>query len=321
MAIGLNRCKLNQELIPETGTENLKNGWMIYVTSLHYDYELIQIDDKYLIEFNPHAPILFSAANQITHLEATRIVNYMSYVFDTIVFLGFTSELKSARNFFSGMKSYLRMKGYDTIAEYNTYAERIRGTYEEIAEICCDGYIRLIPGDYSKTDNVVCLEVPEGEKLRQAFQLYGEALQAIAPAGQILNYWRVLECVSTKAERLRLIKSFLDYKLSPLKVSDRKSIFGGKDKRLKGKFNLMSHYKRRVKTYFEKLVDTHGSPEKVLHHLYKSRRCPSAHGQHNILEISNNVKLSSLLWDSLILKYLSRCAIESYYSSESSTDG
>jgi hypothetical protein len=75
----------------------------------------------------------------------------------------------------------------------------------------------------------------------------------------------------------------------------------------------MLKYKKFVIKYVKALLVVYTTPEKLVDHYYKTRRCPSAHANRDTLNVNEDLSLETLYSDSLFIKYLARCAIERFW--------
>jgi hypothetical protein len=310
--VGIFKDKLIKEIFPQH-PEDVRDAWGIVMPNMPDDGDCLQIDRKYVLSLGAHfthTSVVLSAKYEVGYIEAIQIANLMSYLFDTLCDLTFPNDEKKSRKYRSGIKSYLRMLGFATDSKYYTSEHRIAEIYETISTHIGDSYTRVLPFDlYGDISRCCSCDLPRNSRLQRAFAVYRQALLSVEPQGKILNYWRVLEAVTDLGARYQLISKFLEDRLCPVKCFPVDHHPGLKP------FNLIQRYKRAVKQYFKKLVKTHGSPKKVLDHLYKRRRNPCAHAHSDILEVTHDVSLVSLYRDALLLKYLSRCAIERFWKS------
>ncbi len=296
--IGLHSGPLIQDIFPNR-PKDIITSWAVTITSLS-DEDFIQIGGKYIFEIGSHS--LISGKYQATFLDVLDIANLISYIFDTICYISYPKDKKESKIFYKGLKSYLNLIG--KYRKYTNVEEIITNIYDVSTEVTCDNYMRKLPF-VLKINRCWSCNLPNNKKLKMAFSVYRQALLSIEPQAMILNYWRVLEATTTKEKRYDLINSFLSKKIRPVKCVNPPQF---------NQFNLMTKYRKIIKKYFEDLLMIHKSPNAILDYLYKQRRNPSAHADINILEVNIDISLVSLYKDALLLKYLSRCAIEEFWS-------
>lgn len=305
-----------------------KSFWHISAPKITGDYDPIQINGKYLADFNGflirlYEPCLYSFTNSIPYTTANEIINFLSYINDALF------SLQSPHRQYDSDPCTKELLDYFITFGFHDYREQDPQATEQDAvdyiqtNLCAslesaaidsieDNFGRLNP-TCLKEGFITCCDFPDDEKLKRAFSVYRQALIAIEPTGKILNYWRVLEAVAPCTGRAnckltQLFNNFLSLNLTPIQCQKTNRLSNNKQ------FNLITTYKRYVKKYFSILLKTHKSPDKIRKQLYKNRRCPSAHAAKNILEVNNDVTLASLYNDALLLKYIARCAIEQYWS-------
>lgn len=310
--VGIYKDYIVDEISPSS-PKDVKTAWGVIMPQMYDVGDCIQIDKKYLLSIGAHDThqiLLLSAKYTISYLRIMEIANLISYLFDTICYIGFPDDEDEIKTYFKGLHFYFKLIGHPTWRDRITVEERISNIFELSNEIAGDGYLRLLPYNlYADPQSRCCsCDILNNVRLKRALAVYRQALLSTEPQGMILNYWRVLEAVTSKSERYDLIRTFLQDRLKPIKCF--KPFPPGSSQK---PFNLISRYRRSIKGYFSRLLQTHNTPDSILDHLYKNRRNPSAHANTDILEVTTNVSFVSLYRDALLLKYLSRCAIERFW--------
>lgn len=302
-----------EEIFPNK-PKDVKSAWAVIMPQMYDVIDCLQIGKKYVLSIGAHDThqiLLLSVEYKASYLEVVEIANLLSYLFDTVCHIGYPDRKSETKTYLKGLRPYFKLVGCPTSRKFYTIEDRIAEIFELANEIAGDGYLRILPyNSYADRRSRCCsCDLPSDKKLKRALVVYRQALLSIEPQGMILNYWRVLEATTTKSERYQLIRTFLQDRVKPIKCfhpmeSDEKHRY----------FNIIPRHRKAVRRYFEKLLKAHKTPDNILDHLYKNRRCPSAHAQTNILEVTKDVSLVSLYSDALLLKYLSRCAIERLWS-------
>jgi hypothetical protein len=273
----------------------------------------MQINKKYIFSIGAHAMhhnLLLSAQYTIDYLTILEIENLISYLFDTPCYIGFPNKIRDRKKYIKGIKSYLTLMGYNINEEIYSIDHYLSEKIET-TNIGADDYLRVLPyKSFSNNGDIFCssCEDPNNKKLKMAFSAYRQALLSVEPGGMILNYWRVLEAVTKINERYQLMEEIKQIELQVVKCFQP-----FKESGTKATLNLMSKYKNFVLNYVKRLLKSHQSHKNIIDYLYRKRRNPSAHANDDILEITHDISLTSLYQDTLLIKYLARCAIEKYW--------
>ena len=310
--VGLHVASLVPEIFPRNSSD-LSDVWNVVTTQLNDEIECVQIGSSYVLSLgahDTHTNLLLSASHKGSIQDIRQVENLISYVFDIPCLLAFPSSSWLTSTYYKGLKQFFAFVGHRTHPQVYTVGQRLAEIWETVGNIASDGYIRLLPKRVIRNPQKKCwtCEWPSDSRFNRATAVYRQALISPEPHGMILNYWRALEAVSTQAQRYAIARDLGTYRLKAVRSVDPLT----PDACSKA-FNLMSKYRRHVLRYLGGLVSAHGSVEDVVDHLHKNRRNPSAHADHSILDISGNVTLRSLYEDALLLKYISRCAIESHW--------
>jgi hypothetical protein len=256
-----------------------------------------------------HANLLLSASHTGSVQDIRQVENLISYVFDIPCLLTFPNSSRFASTYYKGLKQFFAFVGHRTHPQVYSVEHRLAEIWETVGNVASDGYMRLLPRKVIRDPRKMCwtCEWPSDCRFNRAIAVYRQALLSPEPQGMILNYWRALEAVSTRQQRYTIAQDLDTYRLKAVSAVDPLAPGAHSEA-----FNLMSKYRRHVRSYLRSLVSAHGSANDVVDHLYTNRRNPSAHADRSILDVSGNVTLRSLYEDALLLKYMCRCAIESH---------
>lgn len=308
--VGIHIAPVIHSIFPRNPRDT-KTSWLAVMPNMYGAIENIQIGTQYIFSIEAHQTLhylILSANHRATYLDIRNIENLLSFIFDTLCMITFPKQRNEGNKYYKGIKGFLRFMGHPYKQKF-AVEERMVEIYEQAAIMLSDVYTRMPSRTIIKDPRQKCLTCtnPSNANFRHAIATYRQALTCIEPQGAILNYWRCIEATTKKPpdqQRYNLIKTLNKIHLKPIWVF--------KDNPMEP-FNLMTKYKRHILRYLQGLVATHGSEEKVLDHLFHKRRCPSAHANCDILDVSVDVHLVSLYEDALLLKYMSRCAIEQYW--------
>ena len=312
-AVGIYSSRLLSKTFPRS-PKNLKDAWYVVMPQLFDAIDCVQIGSEYVLSIgahDTHTNLLLSVSHRATVQDIRQIENIISYIFDAPCLLTFPKNKRSALAYYRGLKKYFDLIGHRSFSNFNTVENHLAEIWETVGTLVSDGYLRVLPRERIRNPDARCwtCDRPHDLRLNRAIAVYRQALISPEPQGMILNYWRTLEAVTTKAQRYSIAQSLKTHRLKAVRVFDPYNTSRARDTA----FNLMAKYRRHVLIYFRRLVSTHGSPSNVIDHLYMNRRNPSAHAEHSILDLSGNITLLSLYEDALLLKYICRCAVESYW--------
>lgn len=140
------------------------------------------------------------------------------------------------------------------------------------------------------------------DSIERALICYDQGLNSFRGTDQILNYWRVLEAVTSEDYRKTstiksLIEEIENFKLEP--IWSTKDLF-------KSKYvDLNIGYKKFTLNMLEKYFDK--NKPKILDYFWSQRRVKIVHSKKDVL-IPNKKQL--LYSEALVLKYLARCKIQ-----------
>lgn len=309
--VGLHVSRVVDAAYPRSPTD-VKTAWSVVMPQLYDSKECVQFGCEYILSLgahDTHENLLLSASHVASIPDIRQIENLISYLFDAPCLLTFPNRQRSAAAYYKGLASFFRFLGYRTHPQIYSVEGRLAEIWETIDGAVSDGYMRLLPRRTSRDPQETCwaCERPSDDSLNRALAVYRQALVSPEPQGMILNYWRSLEAITTKSQRYEIAENLATYRLKPVRAFDPHTSTRPKP------FNLVSRYRRHVLRYFSALAATHGTPIDVMDHLYKNRRNPAAHAEESILDIDGAVTLVSLYEDALLLKCISRCAIEQHW--------
>lgn len=300
----------NRAIVPtrHPDLKSLVSIWNLVAPGLYEELSFIQIDCKYIVSLGAHfthANALFSIAHPIGYQLASEICSHLSFMFDTPITTDIGFKKRDRVGDLRALRRILRMQGYRSMSDAEV--QQIFTEKHEFMASAGDNYIRVLPFVPSEQKNVLAFDLCLEQHLADAMLAYQQALFSIEPAGQILNYWRVLEATSRSAtQRRSLLSDLATAKLQPVKAVNRLNV---NDKPI----NLISRYNRFIAPHIRKLIATHGSPEGVMDFLYHHRRNPSAHGERNVLRVAGTTTLSEIYCDAMLLKLLARLSIQRYF--------
>ena len=307
--VGFYKTKSKEKIYPDN-PDDVTSSWELKLTSF-IDEKLIEIDGSFILSSCAPVPattLLMSTTERLPYKKTFEICNILTYVTDSPVHLRY-GDIPDVKPLFKGIKPYLRLMGFRNSMNGYELQVALNERYEAISETAEDRFIRVLPFDCSYTDFSCALDIPNDKKLMRAFYVYRQGVFSVDPQGAILNYWRAFEAITNdKNHRNDIFDSFEKYRLKPVYCKKY-----SKEGLSKSKFNLMLRYRNYLSDYVNELQKKYESRSIILDHLYKNRRCPSAHANTNILEIRDNVSLVTLYNDALLIKYLSRCGIEKHW--------
>lgn len=302
---------INTSICPKRSPSlhSLTSVWEVIAPALRDEGSCIQISGKYILSLGAHFThqhALLSKINKIDYLTAIDICNAVSFLFDSPIDVGMSLKEADAKKALKGVRPFLQLKGVlvrDLVDIQKSLAERV----EWIAHTA-DNFQRLLPIAPSNNGKILAINLSTRKTVINALVAYRQALFSIDPAGEILNYWRVLEAVtSSSSSRVQLLDRLFQTQMFPILGYHRYRIERHKP------INLVSRYKRAAKRHFARLRKLHGSTDEVMQFLYKSRRCPSAHASRDVLRADETTHLHDLFGDALLLKCLARLAIQESY--------
>ncbi len=302
---------INPSICPKRhpSIRSLPSVWAVVAPALNEEYSCVQIAGKYIFSLGAHFThnfALLSKAHRIDYLTAVEICNSLSFLFDTPIDVGVSFRVADARRALRGVKSFLKRKGVfvkDQTDLQRSLAERV-----EWFALTADGFDRLLPIPPTNNGRFLAIDLPKSQSVVNGLVAYRQALLSPDPAGEILNYWRVLEATTTgPAHRTALLDRVFRARLFPV-IGRRRYVIG--DRR---EVNLIVRYKSAAKRHVARLRALHGSSAAVVEFLYKHRRCPSAHATRDVLRADAATQLTDLFADALLLKCLARLAIQERY--------
>jgi len=295
--------KIDLKLYP-TSPKDLKSNWLVIAPSLSDSLDCVEIDNKYLLSIGDHAPhitLLFSKKENLNYLNAVKISNILSYLLDTVIHVGGPNNKDVIKKHYRGLTSYYKLKGI-TFNDQFSLERKIAENYDIINDVVGDFHTRVISNKQFIGNKSFGLELPKDDKIERAIMAYKQGILSFEPYGQILNYWRVLEALTSIKERCKLFENFCSIRLNPVYAYDSYS-----NREI---INLIPTYKRYIKPYYMKLKDMHGNSTILCNFFYKNKRCSIAHNNYDALHETESVTLASLYKDALLLKIIARCAIE-----------
>lgn len=307
--VGFYKKKYKEDIHP-TSPDDVVSSWELKAASLEDSGEVIEIDGEYILSVGvhvSHTPLLMSTKQRLQYGSAFEICNVLTYLTDSPIHLRY-GDKTDVEPLFKGIKPYLSLMGFDYLANKYSLQDKIAERYELISETADDDFQRLMPFSTFATSFVTAFDIPKDSSLRRAFYAYRQGVFSVDPQGAILNYWRALEPITNKQQRYEIFDTFESVRLRP--VYSRRLPIRRKSTK---KFNLLIRYRDYLYRYVSDLQRHYGSRSRILDHLYANRRCPSAHARNDILQIGDDVTLVTLFNDALLLKYIARCAIESYW--------
>ena len=295
--------KIDLKLYP-TSPNDLESNWLVIAPSLSDSLDCVEIDNKYLLSIGAHAShtiLLFSKNENLNYLNAVKISNILSYLLDTVIHVGVPDNKDAIKKHYKGLTSYFKLKGITFNDEFSL-ERKMAEKYEIIDDIVGDFHSRVITNKQFIGNKSFGLDLPKSDKIERAIMAYKQGILSFEPYGQILNYWRVLEAITSIKERCKLFENFYSIRLNPVYAYDSYS-----NREI---INLIPTYKKYIKPYYKKLIYIHGNSNNLSNFFYKNRRCSTAHNKHDSLQETDNVTLASLYKDAFLLKIIARCAIE-----------
>lgn len=288
---------------------SLASVWAVVAPALREEGSCIQISGKYILSLGAHfthAYALLSKIHRIDYLTAVEICNSLSFLFDTPIDVGMSFRDADAQKALRGVRRFLKLKGIN-VTDLGDLQKSLAERVEWIA-LASDDFQRLLPIAPANNGKFLALDLPKSQSVTNALVAYRQALLSVDPAGEILNYWRVLEATTSgPADRTMLLDRLFQTRMLPVFGYHRYALGNRRE------VNLVSRYNRAAKRHFERLRHLHGSTAGVMQFLYKKRRCPSAHATTDVLRADPATQLKDLFADALLLKCLARLAIQDRY--------
>jgi len=144
---------------------------------------------------------------------------------------------------------------------------------------------------------------PPTERIWRAVHAYSQASLSVAAPTRVLNFWRAVEAVTTRAERRALFTTLLSQRIAPVWATAYC---------LRGPVTM--NIARRLKTdavrRYRTLVSALGSPDAALDYLYLEARGKAAHADQKSLEYDSGTLVASHFVDATLLRFLARVAID-----------
>ena len=183
---------------------SLRSAWDLVFPAMRDELSCIQVSGKYIVSLGAHFArqhVLLSKKHPIDYLTAQEVCNLLSFIFDAVVDVGVSLNPSDAKNSFSGLVQYFRMKGITLrdLRALQTHLAMPKAVVEEI--LMNDGYQRLLPREPLNDGKFMACQLPTDLHLRDALLTYRLALLSVDPTGAILNYWRVLEATTKTTPR------------------------------------------------------------------------------------------------------------------------
>lgn len=287
------------------------SSWQLTGSKLSESLNVFQIDNKYLFSnclHVYHTDLILSKNDVIDWPEAFNITVYLSFLFDTPIFVhgGYDSRIDSIffKNYVkpAGAKGFKNSKHFPLVQQFHEDQKQIIDHIS--SSILGDAFQRdLSQYESRNAKKIYGLHTLKDKKLNNALYAYYEALSSSSISGQILNLWRSIEASTTEHQRRSEFEDFLNYNFLKIKVTQNN--YGKKD--FSG--NLISRYRKIAKSHLEdvKKMETNGNP---IEYFYNLRRHPIAHADKKILKFGLDVNYSTLILDSILLKLVARMFIE-----------
>ncbi|MBI1249463.1 hypothetical protein GC197_16685 [bacterium] len=293
---------LNPSLYPKS-PKSLKSQWILHAPQLNDPLECIEINDAYILSLgahDAHRNYLLCVKAKPSLEEILLIEACISYVFDmpcAIVDPRFKREstvlMKGFRNYYRKFHGPIHDDFFDPFAG-NT------GAVDIAAEYGLDSFRRTL-NPVSPGASRWKIELPAKAKLKNALYVYRLASIASDPFATILNYWRCLESITTRSDRLQLFQDVETLNLSPVSAYDPFD---------KGDFDIMKTYVREAKLHAKQLRKKLGGSHDLSDYFYTQRRCPVAHANGRPLYFDSGISYGEILRDCILLKVVVRFAIE-----------
>lgn len=312
--IGLTLEDINDDIWLETRPRvkpKFKSSWQLTGDKLSESFIIVQIDNKHLFSNCNHAyhtNLILSKNEQINWQEAFNITVYLSYIFDTPIFVHGGHDKKIDSIFYKDYLGPAKIKGFRNFPD-RSLIEQFHEDQTQIinsisSSILGDAFQRDLSQYKSpKTSKVYSLKTLSNKKLNDALFAYYEALSASSITGQIFNFWKSIEASTTEHERRAEFENFLDFNYLKIKIyqnfRNQKDYSG----------NLISRYKQIAKIHLREVKknEINSSPEAYFH---KLRRNSIAHADRMLLKQGLDINLSTLLKDSILLRLVARMFIE-----------
>jgi hypothetical protein len=152
-------------------------------------------------------------------------------------------------------------------------------------------------------------DYPPTDAVWRAVMAYWSALLSIPLPGRILNFWRAMEAVTTRAQRVDLLEHLPDRTVGRVwstarRVPTATHTYGPRH------FDVARVLRRKALTHRAALIAMHGSSSDALNFLYEMRRGKSAHADKVATEFDHLSQLALQVGDVRLLQFMARVAVE-----------
>ena len=148
---------------------------------------------------------------------------------------------------------------------------------------------------------------PPSEQIFRGLSAYWLGVLSVLPPSRILNFWRCMEAVTTKAEREEIFTNLHLAKVAPIWTeATRIPILKYKT----GNFDAVRLLRRAALQRRHDLIQKHGGAKEALDFIYWEGRGKAAHADKKSLEYDMAMFIGDQLRDAELLHYMARVAIE-----------
>lgn len=161
---------------------------------------------------------------------------------------------------------------------------------------------RTLMRDYPPRGSWTFYPWPPTDAIWRALHAYALGVAAVAANARVLNFWRAVEAVTTRATRLSLYMSLPKVRTAPVWAE----AFGVEQKTV----NVARDLKTTAMRQYRVLQTARGSKRAALDFLYWEGRGKAAHADRRSLEYDSGSLVAAQLEDATLLRFFARVAIE-----------
>jgi hypothetical protein len=166
---------------------------------------------------------------------------------------------------------------------------------------------RLLVLKYPKSGFWIYYAWPPSEAIFRALAAYWLGTLSIVAPSRILNFWRAVEAVTTRDERLSIFANLHSAKVAPVWTE---TIRIPVPKHRRRRIDANRPLRRLALRRSNELVAKYRSPKKALDNMYWETRGKAAHADKKSLEYDMASFIGDQLRDAELLRYMARVAIE-----------
>lgn len=155
------------------------------------------------------------------------------------------------------------------------------------------------------------IDWPESAATWRGLTAFWSGTLATSLPSRILNFWRSIEAVTTKASRYELFDQLDGRRALPIWSTVRS--FSALNPTI-SRTNAANSLRRRALRRRDELMRREGTPAAALDWLYWERRGKAAHADKSSLDFEGLATFADQLADSILFHYMARIAIEEHWA-------